>query len=185
MLEICVEGIKFQNAQCKQNNELAAFWNMVQYLMSEGEIIEGGDFRIEYVRHLKTNIANVNWSETRPVLYIQKTRLFMLYKKNGKAVGDTLLPEGSLKYYLEHCREYLGEKPGIRFKVYHHGIIQYQKVGELNKEATMVQRAYCFDYRALAESFNINLEQASDIVEDAARKENEETGNKQQNLPFD
>lgn len=29
MLEICVEGIKFQNAQCKQNNELAAFWNMV------------------------------------------------------------------------------------------------------------------------------------------------------------
>ena len=46
MLGICVEGIKFQNAQCKQNNELAAFWNMVQYLVSEGEIIEGGDFRI-------------------------------------------------------------------------------------------------------------------------------------------
>lgn len=185
MLEICVEGIKFQNAQCKQNNELAAFWNMVQYLMSEGEIIEGGDFRIEYVRHLKTNIANVNWSETRPVLYIQKTRLFMLYKKNGKAVGDTLLPEGSLKYYLEHCREYLGEKPGIRYKVYHHGILQYQKVGEQSKEASTVQRSYCFDYRMLAESFNINLERASDNAEDTAHKEDEEDANPQQGeLPF-
>ena len=171
MLEICVEGIKFQNAQCKQNNELAAFWNMVQYLMSEGEIIEGGDFRIEYLRHLKTNIANVQWSESRPVLYIQKTRLFMLYKKNGKAVGDTLLPEGSLKYYLEHCREYLGEKQGIRYKVYHHGIVQYQKVGDVTKEVSTVQRSYCFDYNMLAESFNINLERASDSAEDTARQE--------------
>lgn len=171
MLEICDEGIKFQNAQCKQNNELAAFWNMVQYLMSEGEIIEGGDFRIEYLRHLKTNIANVQWSESRPVLYIQKTRLFMLYKKNGKAVGDTLLPEGSLKYYLEHCREYLGEKQGIRYKVYHHGIVQYQKVGDVTKEVSTVQRSYCFDYNMLAESFNINLERASDSAEDTARQE--------------
>ena len=185
MLDICVEGIKFQNAQCKQNNELAAFWNMVQYLMSEGEIIEGGDFRIEYVRHLKTNIANVNWSETRPVLYIQKTRLFMLYKKNGKAVGDTLLPEGSLKYYLEHCREYLGEKQGIRYKVYHHGVVQYQKVGDQNKEASTVQRSYCFDYHMLAESFNINLERASDNAEDTAHQEDEEAANPQQGeLPF-
>lgn len=180
MLEICVEGIKFQNAQCKQNNELAAFWNMVQYLMSEGEIIEGGDFRIEYVRRLKTNVANLNWSETRPVLYIQKTRLFMLYKKNGKAVGDTLLPEGSLKYYLEHCREYLGEKQGIRYKVYHHGVIQYQKAGDQSKEASTVQRSYCFDYNLLVESFNINLERASDNAEDTAHQEDYESEHPEQ-----
>lgn len=185
MLGICVEGIRFQNAQCKQNNELAAFWNMVQYLASEGEIIEGGDFRIEYVRRLKTNIASVNWGETRPVLYIQKTRLFMLYKKNGKAVGDTLLPEGSLKYYLEHCREYLGEKSGIRYKVYHHGMLQFQKVGDMNKEASTVQRSYCFDYLMLTESFNINLEQAPENAEDTARMEDYDAEHpRQQELQF-
>ena len=109
----------------------------------------------------------------------------MLYKKNGKAVGDTLLPEGSLKYYLEHCREYLGEKPGIRYKVYHHGILQFQNVGEQSKEASTVQRSYCFDYRMLAESFNINLERASDNAEDTAHKEDEEDANPQQGeLPF-
>jgi len=170
MLGICVEGIKFQNAQCKQNNELAAFWNMVQYLVSEGEIIEGGDFRIEYVRHLKTNLVNVNWGESRPVLYIQKTRLFMLYKKHGKAVGDTLLPEGTLKYYIKNCREYLGEKHGIRYTVYHRGQVQYQK-GQQNKEASTVQRSYCFDYQKLVETFNINFEKASDTDGDTAHQE--------------
>lgn len=180
MLSICVEGIKFQNAQCKQNNELAAFWNMVQYLMSEGEIIEGGDFRIEYVRRLKTNIANVIYNESRPVLYIQKTRLFMLYKKNGKAVGDTLLPEGSLKYYLEHCREYLGEKQGIRYKVYHHGVIQFQKVGDTNREASTVQRSYCFDYNMLVNSFNINLERAPENAVDTAHQEDDEADHPKQ-----
>ena len=69
----------------------------------------------------------------------------MLYKKHGKAVGDTLLPEGSLKYYLEHCKEYLGEKASVKFTVYHKGIIQYQKVGVQSKEAKTVQRCYCFD----------------------------------------
>ena len=170
MLGICVEGIKFQNAQCKQNNELAAFWNMVQYLVSEGEIIEGGDFRIEYVRHLKTNLVNVNWGESRPVLYIQKTRLFMLYKKHGKAVGDTLLPEGTLKYYIKNCREYLGEKHGIRYTVYHRGQVQYQK-GQQNKEASTVLRSYCFDYQKLVETYNINFEKASDTDGDTAHME--------------
>ncbi len=132
MLQIFIDGIRFQNEQCKQNNELAAFWNMVQYLASEGEILEGGDYRIEYLRMLKTKTVNVNWGETHPVLYIQKSRLFMLYKKNGRAVGDTLLPEGSLKYYLEHSREYLGEKSGIRYKVYHHGILQMKKEGDID-----------------------------------------------------
>ena len=184
MLGICVEGIKFQNAQCKQNNELAAFWNMVQYLVSEGEIIEGGDFRIEYVRHLKTNLVNVNWGESRPVLYIQKTRLFMLYKKHGKAVGDTLLPEGTLKYYIKNCREYLGEKHGIRYTVYHRGQVQYQK-GQQNKEASTVQRSYCFDYQKLVETYNINFEKASDNDGDTAHQEDyNDEHPKQQELPL-
>lgn len=185
MSEICIEGIKYQNAQCKQNNELAAFWNMVQYLASEGEIIQGGDFRIEYLRQLKTNMANVNWSETRPVLMFQKSRIFMLYKKHGKAVGDTLLPEGSLKYYLEHCREYLGEKASVRYTVYHKGIVQFEKDGSQNREAKTVQRSYCFDYRMLAESFNINLERTSDtLIENSNEEDKEENVSSQTELPF-
>ena len=95
----------------------------------------------------------------------------MLYKKHGKAVGDTLLPEGTLKYYLEHSREYLGEKNGIRFQVFHRGVQQFKKGGTTGTEASMVQRSYCFDYKELVDKYNINLEQANDSDEDTARIE--------------
>lgn len=186
LFHIFVEGIKTQNAECKSNNELAAFWNMVQYLAAEGEIMEDGDFRIEYIRHLKTNIADMTWQDTRPVLYIQKTRLFMLYKKHGKAVGDTLLPEGSLKYYLEKSREYLGEKSGVRYTVFHRGIPQMEKSGDKPKEVKTVQRSYCFDYTMLAQNFGINLEKASDLSGDTARQEDEEAAKapEEEDIPF-
>ena len=159
MLGVCVDGIKYQNAQCKQNNELAAFWNMVQFLVSEGEIIEDGDYRIEYLRHLKTNEITYDWSETTPVLFFQKSRIFMLYKKHGRQIGETLLPEGSLKYYLTKSKEYLGEKASVKYTVYHKGLVQYQKEGNTTKEAKTVQRSYCFNLKLLAEKYNINLEQ--------------------------
>lgn len=184
MQNIVIEGIKEQNNHCKQNNELAAFWKMVQFLASEGEIMEGGDFRIDYLRRLKTDKIDVNWSETRPVLYIQKSRIFMLYKKHGKAVGDTLLPEGSLKYYLEHSKEYLGEKAGIRYKMYRKGLLVYSEKeknadGSAKAQST-VQRSYCFDYAALVANFSINLERAKDTDIDTAHIEDTEAATPKQ-----
>jgi len=183
MLNVCIDGIRFQNAQCKQNNELANFWKVVMYLVGEGTLIDWGDYRVEYVRRLKTDIVNVDWSELRPVLYIQKSRLFMLYKKNGKAVGDTVLPEGSLLYYLEHSRAYLGFKKGVRFKVFHNGVLQYKNGKEGNTPETKVFLTYCFDYRMLEEDFGINLENASDADGDTAHKEDYDADHpKQQTL---
>lgn len=161
MKKITIDGIKNQNSECRQNSELASFWNMVQYLVSEGEIIDGGDYKIEYVRNFKSSICTQQWLESRPVLLIQKTRVFMLYKKYGKAVGDTLLPEGSLKYYLENSKAYLGEKTA-RYDVYHKGILQYvkneKKVGGSLIKQTTTHRSYCFDYSKIEESFDVNFE---------------------------
>ena len=183
MLNICVDGIRFQNAQCKQNNELANFWKVVMFLVGEGNLIDGGDFRVEYVRRLKTDIVNVEWNELRPVLYIQKSRLFMLYKKNGKTVGDTVLPEGSLLYYLEHSRAYLGFKKGVRFKVYHNGVLQFKNGKDGNNPETKVLLSYCFDYRILEEDYGINLEIATEEDGDTAHKEDYDAAHpKQQTL---
>lgn len=171
MLEIAVNGIIRQNSECRQNNELAAFWNMVQFLASDGEIIEDGDFRIQYVRRFQSSLVDTDWKDTRPVLYIQKSRIFMLYKKFGKAVGDNLLPEGSLKYYLENSRAFLGEKV-TRYHVYFKGVVQFVKNrknsdGSLMKQTT-TQRSYCFDYQELVKAYNINLEKSSsDVVNDS------------------
>lgn len=89
----------------------------------------------------------------------------MLYKKHGKAVGDTLLPEGSLKYYLENSKAYLGEK-NVRYDVYFKGVLQYDKDAK-NKDGSMVkksttQRSFCFDYLELVRAFDINLERSGE-----------------------
>lgn len=169
MLGIVINGIKVQNSECRQNNELGAFWNMVQFLVSDGELIEGGDYRIQYCRQFKSSIMTANWSDTHPVLYIQKSRIFMLYKKFGKTVGDSVLPESSLKYYLEKSKSYLGEKP-VRFNIYFKGVLQYEPEksgpgGSLTKQS-VTQRSYCFDYNSLKAYFGLNLERNQDETEE-------------------
>ena len=168
MLDICIDGILTQNGACKQNNELANFWKAVMFLADEGKLIDGGDYRIEYVRRLKTDKVNNEWPEAHAVLYIQKSRLFMLYKQTGKNVGDNVLQEGTMMYYLENSSAYLGFKKGVRFKVYHNGVLQ---MNSGNNAKSKVFLAYCFDYRKLEEAFGLNLEIASDAEGDTAHKE--------------
>ena len=85
----------------------------------------------------------------------------------------SVLPEGSLKYYLENSKAYLGEKT-FRFDIYYKGILQYDRDkknsdGSLVRQ-TKVQRCYCFDYQELVKAFGINLEKNKiddDIIEDS------------------
>ena len=182
MFNICVEGIRFQNSHCKQNNELSNFWKVVMYLVGENLLVDGGDYRVEYLHRLNTDKYKREWQEAHPVLYVQKSRLFMLYKKNGKAVGDNILSESSLEYYLLNSRAYLGYKKGVRFKVFHGGVQKFKSGGEGVPESKVFQ-AYCFDYGILEEDYGINLELASDDDGDTAHKEDYDAAHpKQQTL---
>ena len=159
MLQICVRGIRTQNEECKTNGELGNFWNVVQYLASDGELIEGGDFIIRCCRHLKTDSVDANWESERPVLFLQKTRIFNLYRKEGRKANDKVLPTDALKYYLQNHRAYLGQKV-VRFDVYKKGMQQFEPAPGINMspaKKTMTQRAFCFDYLSLSEQFGINL----------------------------
>ena len=168
MLRVTIEGIKKQNGECKTNGELGNFWNVVQYLASDGELIEGGDFFIRYCSKFKTDIINATWQTERPVLFLQKTRIFNLYRKEGRQANEKVLPTDALKYYLQNSRAYLGEKVA-RFDVYKKGIIQYDHtraaMGSTPPKLTMTQRAYCFDYDLLCETFGISLWTAPDNSE--------------------
>lgn len=160
MLRIIVDGIRKQNAECKTNGELGGFWNTVQYLVSDGELIDGGDFFIRFLNHLKTDVADVCWTERRPVLFLQKTRVFNLYRKEGRQTNDKVLPTDALRYYLQNSTAYLGEKVA-RFDVYKKGSPVYDTTKSApNKPPTRVtsaQRAYCFAYDRLVQIFAISL----------------------------
>ena len=159
---ITIDGIIRQNLECKTNDELGSFWRMVQFLNSEGEINEDADFKIRSVtRFHSSTVKGTEWAEPRKILYLQKTRIFMLYKLNAHRNGETSLPEESLKYYLENSKEYLGEqrmpyhvvKKGNQVLDFEHRDAKGQPT-----KMSVQQRSYCFDYEKLVETFDINLE---------------------------
>ena len=162
VLNITVEGIIHQNMECKTNDELGSFWRMVQFLNSEGEIYEDADFRIRTVSRFHSSIINeTEWAEPHKILYLQKTRIFMLYKLNAHRNGETSLPEESLRYYLENSKEYLGEQR-MTYHVVKKGnqVLDFDHRDAKGQPAKMSvqQRSYCFDYEELVEAFDINLE---------------------------
>lgn len=162
LLEITVQGIIRQNMECKTNDELGSFWRMVQFLNSEGEIYEDADFKIKSVSHFHSNIISEGvWNEPRKVLYLQKTRIFMLYKLNAHRNGETSLPEESLRYYLENSKEYLGEQR-MTYHVVKKGnqVLDFEHKDSkgIPTKMSVQQRSYCFDYEKLVQAFDINLE---------------------------
>lgn len=189
MLDIVVTGIIRQNQECKSNNELANFWNVVSYLLQDGEIFNESDYRIEYMKKFKSDVVRteMEFVRPRPILLMRKNRIFMLYKKFAKQVGDSALPTESLKYYLENSKEYMGKKNSVRFKNIQRGQEVTARVETDGKEefkkTTMVEQAMCFDYEMIMNAYNINLEVDAGIDNDFQKTE-EQTVNPPQQSNF-
>ena len=165
MLKITIEGIVRQNSECKSNNELGKFWDLVAYLRQNGDIYNEGDYRIVYVNEFSCNTPAVKlqFKEQKRILLLRKSRIFQLYKKEARAVGETSLPEGSLKFYLEKSPEYIGTKNSVRFKNVSKGyfdvVTQKDENGrEVTTYKQSVDMAMAFDYDMLSSHYNINLE---------------------------
>lgn len=169
LFQIVRKGIAMQNTECKTNNELGGFWNTVQFLVSQGDLLNEGDYIIKYQDNFKSDVIKpVTWQNKRPILYLQKSRVFKLYRQSGKIVGDKVLPEETLKYYLVNSKAYLGEKQ-CRFKVFYKGMPQYDTSVTTGRQPTQISkvfRAFCFDYLKLVDEFEINLESATQNIKE-------------------
>ena len=160
VLDISVEGIKRQNKECKSNNEIAAFWNVIAYLQQEGQLIKDSDFKIEYRSTLKTTKAQFDFDHVKTILLLRRGKAFQLYKRFAKQCGENPLPEGSLKYYLENSKEFLGIKQSVRFKTCINGREQ-MTMNPTTQQMTAVSQidmALCFDYEQLSANQEITLE---------------------------
>lgn len=160
LFKIVIKGILKQNAECKTNGELGSFWNVVQYLASEGIINDTGDFVIRYLTKLKTDMVDTSWLDKRAVSYMQTSRIFNLYRKEGRKTDEKTLPTDALKYYLANSAAYLGQKV-VRFIVFRNGypVLDSAKQDKHGNPAKLSQSArnYCFDYQKLVDQFGINL----------------------------
>ena len=161
LFQIIIEGIRKQNAECKTNGELGSFWNMVQYLASEGVLIDTGDYAIKYLTSLKTDIVDCSWPSEKAILYMQTTRVFNLYRKEGRQSAEKVLPIDALKYYLANNAAYLGKK-NVRLYVFKNGFHQldpYRKDKKTGNPVKLTKIYLClsFDYQKLIDQFGINL----------------------------
>ena len=170
LFQIIIEGIRKQSAECKTNGELGSFWNTVQYLASEGILIDTGDYTIKYLTSLKTDAVDCSWGVEKPILYMQTTRVFNLYRKEGRQAAEKVLPIDALKYYLANNAAYLGKK-NVRLYVFKNG---YQQLDSLRKDKsgnpvklTKIYLCLTFDYKKLVDQFGINLVIGNGTVEGA------------------
>lgn len=174
-LELTQAGIDRQNGECKSNNELANFWNVVSFLQQQREIFIDGDYRIDNCTKLKTDRVDQQFKSNKRVLLLRKSKIFTLYKKLGRQVGDSVLPESSLQYYLENSKEFFGRKRSVRYKSFDKTGSQIREHTDERSESGMVKevktklqsqvdQALCFDYDALEANYGISLQVIDELV---------------------
>lgn len=164
LCSISAAGIVAQNRELKHNNEVSVFWDIVNFLRQDGQIVIGADYRLEHTSRLKVDEGNTpqEFPQPKHILLLKYKRIFELYQLHGKKVGETLLPKTSLAYYVENSSAYLGRKRSVRFKNIIRGVQQTTTTQEGStttfSEESTIDQAYCFDYDLLKEQFGINLE---------------------------
>ena len=173
---LCVEGIKRQNSEIISNNELGNLWNAMMYLYQEGMIFSDGDFKVKYVKQLKTDRMEREFRTETPVLMLRLSHFIGQYMKMAKQQGETVMSKDSIRYYLTTSGSYLGMRASERWKVYQDGKpkteIRVDKGGQTRQaDVCMFDRCMCFDYLALREKFDLNLESVSAERADALEQE--------------
>src|SRR5574344_5028 len=162
--KITIEGIKKQQSECVSNNELANFWNSVSYMLQDGQIFPDCDFRLKTVNKLNTDkIHDAIFNKPKIILQLNKNHIFMKYRTVGRMIGDNVLPAGSLLYYLENSKAYLGVQHSVRFTVIIKGEAKINVEpcadGTVKKhKETRVDNPLIFDYEMIKAMYNINLE---------------------------
>lgn len=160
LLDIFVKGAEDQNSKLSQSNELSDFWNFVSFLMQDGKLYEGADFKIQNVDHIRLpNRKIVQFPEMRRVLFLRLNRVQMLFAREARGEGKVL--GISLKHYLENSQVFIGKCYKKMDVIGPHGPITdcKKELGEQTqiRKAVSVETCHCFDYDRLREMYDISL----------------------------
>jgi DNA primase catalytic core len=139
LIKLSATQILIQNKETKKSNEISSFWNIISYLAADGLIKETIDYKIECTPTINTDLVSVEFAEATNILYVQMSRVFLLYRKHGKLAGEKILPTDSIDYYLKSDKRYLGKKR-TRFRFID------PTLGRDAEYKTKPQYAYCFLY---------------------------------------
>lgn len=161
ILDICVTGCIEQHQKTAQNNELASFWKAVSIMLASGKIWQDVDYRIAIGKgegfKIRESKIPCELTPGKKYLFIDFNRISSAYAKEGRETQTKTIPTASLEFYLKNAPEFLGTKPGMRFK------IAAAASGIGGEKKSHVLPAMIFDYESLVRAYDINLE--GDIID--------------------
>lgn len=177
--KLCVDGILRQNTEVISNNEMGRLWDAMKYLYEEGMIYNDADFKIKYVKYLKTNKGDREFRTERPVLMLRPSHFIGQYRRMASQQKETVMTKDSIRYYLTTSPAYLGEKASERWKIIEDGKpkVEYRHITKENVkpvEVVKFDRCMCFDYLELKEKFELELEYVSGEKADELERQYQE-----------
>ena len=166
-----VSGVEYQNEECLHSNELSVFWKTVNYLKQDNQIYGLCDYRIHEYSSLKVDVkidgrrqsVTRDFGNSKKILIIPtNSRLFALYTLHLQRTHEKVIPENTLKYYLENSPEYIGKMNSVRFASIEN-VKDWPRQYELkvpNCQPRLSEKpvqAYCLDFDAVESAYGTNL----------------------------
>jgi len=180
--DITTEAVRLitnQNRQISSSNEIAVFWDMLEAMFDNNEIIDKWHFLITRATAISGVKEQLIFPQSMEVLKIKFNSIYKIYSEHARKQNNKALPATTLKYYLENSKYFLGVEKSTRFSRKDFSAAEGKAI-----EQRQVTSSWCFDYEAL----KINLirtdkfEEGNDNV-GSDYSINEETES-DENMPF-
>ena len=163
-------GIRRQSISCKTSDEMASFWNTLQYLLSCKSIFKDAHYRVVAKKYLSNKDGKeYMWDDFHSVIFIRKAGVIELYQEACRRIGNAFIPKESLEFYLTHASYYLGTGKQRFNEIDRHGCVDFLN----GRVKTTSQWAYYFDYEAVKRLYEIDLDPLVSTEEDEEAKEQE------------
>jgi len=142
---VAIKAITDQNSQISNSNEISMFWETIEALFDENIIMDRWHFKIDTCNELKLRTEIKELNPPINVLKLKFSVIYKLYATHSKRSGQGVLPNSTLKYYLENNPAFLGVEKSSKFTLKEFSNSEGKFI-----EQHQVTTAYCFNYDKLA-----------------------------------
>lgn len=171
VFKMVVRCVEYQNEECLHSNELSIFWKTADYLKQDNQIFGLYDYRIHEYSTLKVDVkidgrrqsVTRDFGASKKILMIPtNSRLFAMYALHLRRTREKVIPENTLKYYIENSPEYIGKINSVRFASVEN-VKDWPRQYELkipNCQPRLSEKpvqAYCLDFDAVESAYETNL----------------------------
>lgn len=171
VFKMVIRCVEYQNEECLHSNELSIFWKTVDYLKQDNQIFGLCDYRIHEYSILKVDVkidgrkqsVTRDFGASKKILMIPtNSRLFAMYTLHLQRTHEKVIPENTLKYYIENSPEYIGKMNSVRFASVEN-VKDWPRQYELkipNCQPRLSEKpvqAYCMDFDAVEAAYGTNL----------------------------